>query len=76
MTKAQQSALVRFKKGGGTGTLDRYGRMVTDGQVISSVDCSTWLRLVLGGYIDAYRGRFRLTMSGNSQATLFAKRLA
>ena len=57
LTKAQIRAVKWLNERGGSGVLDRYGRLVAGGEVASSVHPTTWLRLVAAGIIQGREGR-------------------
>ena len=57
MTPAMKKAERWLEENGGSGILDRYGRMVAGGETASQFDSSTWLRLVAAGRIVGCDGR-------------------
>lgn len=64
MTAAMKRAERWLSDRGGSGILDRYGRMVARGEVATQYDASTWLRLVATGHVQASGGRFILFTIG------------
>ena len=59
MTKAMERALKWLGEHGGSGVLDRYGRVLAGGEVSSQFHPTTWLRLVSVGRLAGYGGRIR-----------------
>ena len=57
LTKAQERAIKWLEERGGSGVLDRYGRLVAGGEVASQFHPTTWLRLVAGGALRGGSGR-------------------
>lgn len=47
-------ALKWLAERGGSGVVDRYGRLLARGEVSSSICPSTWLRLVADGQLKGY----------------------
>ncbi len=68
LTKAQVRAVKWLQERGGSGVLDRYGRLVAAGEVATSVHPTTWLRLVAGGMLSGQNGRLRLHTARARQA--------
>ena len=60
LTKAQERAIEWLKERGGTGILDRYGRLVAGGEVATQFHPTTWLRLVAVGAMWGEGGRLNL----------------
>lgn len=60
-TVAMRKAEVWLRDRGGSGLIDRYGRLVAAGEV-ATFDASTWLRLVAAGKLAGNEGRIRLRM--------------
>ena len=50
------------------GILDRYGRMVSAGEVASHIAPQTWLRVIGAGLVEPIEGRFYLTSDGQEEA--------
>lgn len=48
MSKAMRHAEEWLRERGGTGIIDRYGRVVASGEAAGQFDAATWLRLVGG----------------------------
>jgi hypothetical protein len=66
MTAAQIIALLWLSERGGSGTLDRYGRVCAGGQARLT---GSWLRLVALGYIAGGNGRIWITDIGQKALT-------
>ncbi len=60
LTKSQERAIEWLKERGGSGILDRYGRLVAGGEVASQFHPTTWLRLVAVGAVRGEGGRLNL----------------
>ena len=59
LSKAQDRALKWLQERGGTGTVDRYGRVLAAGETCPT-DPATWLRLVAVGRIEGWGSRLRV----------------
>ena len=59
LSKAQERALTWLTERGGSGTLDRYGRVLAAGETCS-FHPTTWLRLVAVGRIEGWGSRLRV----------------
>lgn len=64
MTEAQKRALVWLYERGGSGVIDRYGRVLAAGEVAKQFDGSTWLRLIASGHMRGKNHRLILTTVG------------
>lgn len=69
ITDSQRKALVFIKKGGCSGVIDRYGRVVVAGETLSTVP-ETYLRLVAWGLLIGGGGRLNLTSDGVIMANI------
>lgn len=61
LTDAQQRVVRRFKEGGGSGVIDRYGRLVIAGELIPTTPDNV-LRMVALGIITGEGGRLSLNV--------------
>jgi hypothetical protein len=68
LTDAQRINLEWLHRQGGSGYLDRYGRLVAGGETKDQGCWSTWLRLVAWGLVSGSEGRLALTDKGREQA--------
>ncbi len=57
LTKAQERAIKWLSERGGSGVLDRYGRLIAGGEVASQFHPTTWVRLVAKGAVRGGGGR-------------------
>lgn len=64
MTNAQQRALRFLHKGGGSGVIDKYGRLLVAGET-EGFNPQTWLRLVASGHVKGEDGRICITKLGS-----------
>lgn len=64
MSKAQQRALRFLYDGGGSGVIDRYGRLLVAGET-KGFNPQTWLRLVASGHVQGGDGRISITNLGS-----------
>lgn len=62
-TKAMIRALIWLREHDGVGVLNRYGRVRAGGETASHTDASTWLRLILAGYVEARPDERHLVLS-------------
>ena len=62
-TKAMIRALIWLREHGGVGDFNRYGRVSAAGETASHIDASTWLRLILAGYVEARPDERHLVLS-------------
>ena len=62
-TKAMIRALIWLREHNGVGVLNRYGRVMAGGETASHIDASTWLRLILAGYVEARPDERHLVLS-------------
>lgn len=62
-TKAMIRALVWLREHDGVGVLNRYGRVSAAGETASHINSSTWLRLILAGYVEARPDEMHLVLS-------------
>ena len=62
-TKAMIRALIWLREHDGVGVLNRYGRVRAAGETASHIDASTWLRLILAGYVEARPDQRHLVLS-------------
>lgn len=56
-TKAMEKALRWLKDRGGTGVIDRYGKVLAAGETSQGIAPETWLRLVANGDVVGAFGR-------------------
>jgi len=63
MTRAQHRALRWLNDRGGSGVLDRYGRVVAGGEAAGHISPTTWLRLTAQGDVYGVRGRLTIRAS-------------
>ncbi len=68
ITEAQRKALRWLADRTHEGVLDRYGRMVSGGEVANHIAPQTWLRLISADLIETLAGRFYLTEDGKYEA--------
>lgn len=62
-------ALVWLRDHGGDGLIDRYGRVIAQGEKYGSGETSqVWLRLVASGHIVGHSNRLWLSLSGTLEA--------
>lgn len=59
LSEAEQKAIKRIKDGGGSGVIDRYGRVIVAGEILPHTP-DTFLRLVSKGIITGEGGRLSL----------------
>lgn len=57
ITEPMRTAYAWLVERGGSGVLDRYGRMLAAGERAARFDSSTWLRLVACGALRGSGGR-------------------
>ena len=62
-TKAMILALIWLRGHNGVGVLNRYGRVSAGGETASHIDATTWLRLILAGYVEARPDERHLVLS-------------
>ena len=66
-TQAQLRLLVGLKDGGGI--VDRYGRVIANGEIVGMYGTATALRCVAAGWVTGWDGRLLLTPIGYGLAT-------
>jgi hypothetical protein len=62
LSKAEKKAIGRMRDGGGSGVIDRYGRVIVAGEILPHTP-DTFLRLVSKGIITGGGGRLSLNVS-------------
>ena len=62
-TKAMIRALIWLREHDGVGVLNRYGRVRAAGETATKIDPTTWLRLILAGYVEARPDERHLVLS-------------
>ena len=62
-TKTMIRALIWLREHDGVGVLNRYGRVRAGGETASHIDPTTWLRLILAGYVEARPDERHLVLS-------------
>jgi len=65
LSDAQLRALKWLKERGGSGVINRYGRLLAAGEVARQFDASTWLRLAVAGYVHCADYRVSLSAVGS-----------
>lgn len=69
-----KAALAWFAERGSDGLIDRYGRVVAQGEKFKgSESAGVWLRLVASGHVMGMDGRLTLTTLGHQEARKLAK---
>ena len=61
MTEAMRRAVQWLKERGGSGVIDRHGRVLAAGEVASHIAAETWLRLVGESLVSGSLGRIQIT---------------
>ena len=59
LSKAQERALKWLEERGGSGAVDRWGRVLAAGETCKTTP-ETWLRLVAAGRVEGFAGRLRI----------------
>lgn len=67
LTDAMKKALNWLNERGGSGVIDKYGRLLAGGEIATSIDNATWLRLVEAGFLAG--GDKRLTVVDTHRPT-------
>ncbi len=62
-TKAMIRALIWLREHEGVGVLNRFGRVMAAGETASHIEPTTWLRLILAGYVEARPDERHLVLS-------------
>ena len=62
-TKTMIRALIWLREHDGVGVLNRFGRVSAAGETASHIDASTWLKLILAGYVEARPDERHLVVS-------------
>lgn len=63
LTKAMIRALIWLRGHDGVGVLNRFGKVRAGGETASHIDPTTWLKLILAGYVEARPDERHLVLS-------------
>ena len=63
LTKAMIRALIWLRGHDGVGVLNRFGKVRAAGETASHIDATTWLKLILAGYVEARPDERHLVLS-------------
>ena len=61
MTDTMRRAIAWLRARGGSGVVDRYGRVLAAGEVATHIDSATWLRLAIEGVLKFEERRLKLS---------------
>ena len=62
-TKTMIRALIWLREHDGVGVLNRFGKVRAGGETASHIEATTWLRLILAGYVEARPDERHLVLS-------------
>lgn len=74
LTPEQAFALKWLFQRGGSGIVDRYGRLIAAGEVFPKGPSAVWMRLLAVGYLMGSDGRIGLTWAASERAEELAAR--
>lgn len=69
MTDAQRELYEWLRKQGGSGVIDRYGRVVAGGEVKPQGHFCSWLNLIANGQVAGKDGRLFIVQTGQDIIT-------